>query len=58
VGEDVLDGLRAKASALNLPPGWQTHYALFSKSGFTAAVQSRAAWERVILADLEQVANP
>jgi hypothetical protein len=30
---------------------------LFSKSGFTAALQSRAAQEWVILADLEQVAN-
>jgi len=36
----------------------ELYYALFSKAGFTAALQSRAGQERVILADLEQVANP
>jgi AAA+ ATPase superfamily predicted ATPase len=58
VGEDVLEGLQAKAPALNLPAGWRVHYALFAKSGFTAALQTRAGRERVILADLEQIANP
>lgn len=58
VGEDVLDSLLAKASAWGLPVGWQTHYALFSKSGFTATLRARAERERVILADLEQIAKP
>ncbi len=58
VGEDVLDSLRAKAPALDMPAGWRAHYALFAKAGFTAALQSRAGQERIILADLEQVANP
>lgn len=57
VGEEILDDLRARAQALAAPDGWHTHYALFARSGFTAGLQVRAARERVILADLEQVAS-
>ncbi len=57
VGEDVLEGLRAKTQALGVPAGWQVHEAIFSRSGFTASLQARAAQERVILVDLDQVAS-
>lgn len=57
VGEDILADLQAKVQALGPPAGWQVHYALFARSGFTAGLQTRAAQQRVILADLEQVAS-
>lgn len=54
VGRDVLDGLQDKAARL-APTGWQAHLALFLRSGFTANLATRAAAERLILADLEQI---
>ncbi len=57
VGEDILDDLQTRAKALSVPAGWRVHYALFARSGFAASLQARAAQQRVILADLEQVAS-
>ena len=54
VGSSVLAELGDKAAQLT-PPGWKTHLALFSRSGFTADLRERADREGVFLVELEQV---
>lgn len=49
VGVDVLDDLIARSQQLQRLAGFKHHYALFSKSGFTAALTQRATNEGVLL---------
>jgi len=50
VGTDILDGLRRKAQLLQHEGSWdQVHYALFSRAGFTKAVQEATAQQGVAL---------
>jgi len=62
VGMDIFDELRRKAQLLQREGFWdQVHYALFSRAGFTKALQETAVQEGVILIssqDLVQKANP
>ncbi|MEZ4310881.1 MAG: ATP-binding protein [Polyangiaceae bacterium] len=51
VGPDVLDDLVSRARALRKLRGYKLHYMLFSRSGFTAALQERAKRERVRLVE-------
>ncbi len=54
VGTNVLDDLRRKAQAIVARGRWaRVHYALFSRSGFTPALQARAADENVLLIGLD-----
>ncbi len=55
VGVNILDDLKRKAQALDrtLP----VRYALFARSGFTPALQARAAEEGVLLVDLEELSR-
>ena len=46
---DVLDGLQARAAQLRKLQGYKLHYMLFSRAGFTAALEKRAKRERVRL---------
>lgn len=48
-GMDVLDGLQARAAQLRKLQGYKLHYMLFSRAGFTAALEKRAKRERVRL---------
>ncbi len=49
VGVEVLDGLTARAAQLEKLEGYKLHYMLFSRAGFTAALEARAKRERVRL---------
>lgn len=50
VGVDVLDVLQAKAQLINPDGRWRNiFYVLFARSGFTSALQTRAAAEQVRL---------
>lgn len=49
VGEDVLTALQAKTKLLPNIHSFKTHFALFSKSGFTAALIKKATHENVLL---------
>jgi hypothetical protein len=57
VGVDVLEALQAKAPAVRPADDWAVQYVLFSRSGFTAPLQSRAAGEGVRLVTLDEVAD-
>lgn len=51
VSEQVLDDLRARAEALPALRGSKVHYALFSRAGFTSALEKRARKDGVLLVD-------
>jgi AAA+ ATPase superfamily predicted ATPase len=57
VGMDVLKSLQAKASAVRPASDWAVGYVLFSRSGFTAPLQSHAESEGVRLVTLEEIAG-
>lgn len=48
---EALDGLRAKAEGIRALAGYKLRYALFSRSGFTAALAQRAKREAVLLVE-------
>ncbi len=49
VGVDVLDDLKSRAMGLRKLAEYKLHYMLFSRAGFTAALEERAKRERVRL---------
>lgn len=51
VGEEVLDELTARAATLQKLHGYRLHYILFSRSGFTTALESRARREGIRLVE-------
>ncbi len=51
VDVDVLASLEAKAAAFPRLRKWKKHFALFSRSGFTAALQRQAAQRGVMLVE-------
>lgn len=51
VGEEVLDELTARAATLQKLHGYRLHYILFSRSGFTTALESRAKREGIRLVE-------
>ena len=51
MGAEVLDGLVTRAKAFEPLRGFKLHYVLFSRSGFTTALQRRAAREGVLLVE-------
>lgn len=51
MGEEVLDDLIARAASLEKLHGYRLHYILFSRSGFTSALEARAKRERVLLVE-------
>ena len=55
IGIQVLDELKQKSSAVVPDAGWHVHYALFSRSGFTEALQDRAKKEGVLLFDFATI---
>jgi AAA+ ATPase superfamily predicted ATPase len=55
LGVQVLDELQAKSSAVLPAPDWHVHYALFSRSGFTAQLTARAGSENVWLVGLADI---
>lgn len=56
MGTRVLDDLKHKAYALIQQEKWcNAHYALFSRSGFTSALEARAQAEGVLLVGLEDL---
>ena len=57
VGMDVLDALQAKAPAVRPASDWAVQYVLFSRSGFTAPLKSRAARAGVRLVTLDEIAD-
>lgn len=58
-GTNTLDDLKRKAYELIQHGGWShVHYALFSRSGFTPALQARARDEQVLLVDPERLLAP
>ena len=54
VGTDILDNLKRKENLLNIIHK-TTHYILFSKSGFTDALEQKASSENVILIELKEM---
>lgn len=58
MGEEVLDGLRARAEALRSLRGYRLHLALFSRAGFTAPLARRARKEGVLLVEGVPGARP
>ena len=54
VGVDILEALQRKASLHLAKPPWKITYGLFSKSGFTPALQQRAEVEGVQLVQVDQ----
>jgi len=57
VGVNILDDLKQRAQPLAEQQEWDSvRYALFSRSGFTPALQKRAAGEGVLLVDLPELA--
>jgi AAA+ ATPase superfamily predicted ATPase len=57
VGVGTLEALRAKEPVIRPGPDWAVQYVLFSRNGFTAPLQDRAAQERVRLVALEEIAG-
>ncbi len=58
VGVNVLDDLKQKAQFLIEQQEWDSvRYALFSRSGFTPALQKRTEKEEVLLVDLKELAE-
>ena len=57
VGVDALDALQAKAPAIRPASDWAVQYALFSRSGFTDPLRSRAAREGACLVTLDEIAG-
>ncbi len=57
VGQAVLEALKTKTRQVLPEPGWTVHYALFARGGFTQQLQDRATEERVILVNLQQLAE-
>jgi AAA+ ATPase superfamily predicted ATPase len=58
VGVNVLDDLKQKVQFLIEQQEWDSvRYALFSRSGFTPALQKRAEQEAVLLVDLQELAE-
>ena len=60
VGVNILDDLKQKAQAISLAPpagagGLQLHFALFSRSGFTSALEIRAQQEVVVLYGVNEI---
>ncbi|MEZ4710380.1 MAG: ATP-binding protein [Caldilineaceae bacterium] len=56
VGVDVLDALKQKAQPLIQKYQWpQVNYVLFARTGFTPALQERAAQEDIILVDMDRL---
>lgn len=49
VGVEVLEGLMSRATELRKLRGYKLHYMLFSRSGFTDALEKRARRERIRL---------
>ncbi len=59
VGTNILDDLKRKAHPLIRQGNWaRVHYALFSRSGFTSALEARARDEGVLLVALENLLAP
>lgn len=58
MGADILQALMAKVERVVPDSNWAVHYALFSRSGFTAGLQEQAARSSVMLVDLAAVINP
>lgn len=50
-----LDELRAKRAAVLPEAGWQIHYALFSRSGFSEPLQQQAQTEPLLLVGLNEL---
>jgi uncharacterized protein len=58
VGVNVLDNLRQRAQPLVEQQGWDNvRYALFSRSGFTPALQRRAAGDDIVLVNLQELVS-
>ncbi len=57
IGVQTLDELRAKAVAVLPEPDWHCHYALFARSGFTAALQQEAERTGVLLVGLDALSG-
>ncbi len=58
MGVNILDELKRKAGLLITRQEWEDiQYALFSRSGFTEALQDRAADEGALLIDLTDLAD-
>lgn len=57
VGVDVLEALQAKAPAVRPAGDWAVQYVLFSRSGFTAPLQSRACGAGIRLVTLDEIAD-
>ena len=55
VGEDALRALQAKAPRIRPGEDWSVQYVLFSRSGFTPPLASRASREGVRLVTLEEL---
>jgi AAA+ ATPase superfamily predicted ATPase len=52
VGINILEDLQRKTHLLRLEGDWQqVHYALFSKSGFTPELQTKAQSENILLVE-------
>jgi len=59
VGTNILDDLKRKAHPLIRRGNWtHTHYALFSRSGFTSALEARAKDKDVLLVGPESLLTP
>jgi uncharacterized protein len=61
VTEEILDSLMGRSEKFENFRGFKKHYALFSKSGFSASLERRAAREKVYLytgGQLDAVGNP
>ncbi len=59
VGTNILDDLKRKAHPLIQQGNWtHVHYALFSRSGFTSALESQARNEGVLLVGPESLLAP
>lgn len=59
VGTNILDDLRRKVHSLIQQREWRrVHYALFSRSGFTPALEAQARDEGVLLINLEALLLP
>ena len=49
LGTEVLHELQAKSKGIPALEGWHIHYALFSRSGFTEALQQEAKRQHILL---------
>ena len=50
-GVELLDDLRTRAQTVEGLQGFELHYALFSRAGFTAELEKRARREDVLLVE-------